>query len=61
MSDRAKTIMVTITMIILVTIVLWGYYEAHHWRQDRDERIELEVQMEMILKDNALSAPSAWK
>lgn len=41
-SDRVKTIMVTVTMVILVGGMAWGYYEAHQWRAEREEAKQVE-------------------
>lgn len=43
-SERTKTIMVTVTMVILVGGMLGGYYAAHMWRQERLEIKEIELQ-----------------
>ena len=39
-SDRTKTIIVTITMVILIGGIVLGYYSAYQWRQERREQIE---------------------
>ena len=52
-SDTAKTWMVTVTMVVLVGGVLFGYYQAYQWRQERAIQIEAEQreQMERILEE----------
>ncbi len=38
LSERTKTIIVTIVMMILVGGVLFGYYKAYTWRTERAEQ-----------------------
>jgi predicted negative regulator of RcsB-dependent stress response len=40
LSERTKTIIVTVVMTILVVGMAWGYYEAHKWRSERNEITE---------------------
>jgi len=54
-SDRTKTIMVTLTMVILVGGIGWGYYASHQWQADREDAkaaAKIEMQAESKLESN---------
>lgn len=40
-SDRTKTIIVTVVMVILIGGMALGYYSAYQWRQERAAQIEI--------------------
>ena len=40
LSERTKTIIVAVTMSLLVGGMVWGYYEAHQWRAERNTTTE---------------------
>jgi predicted negative regulator of RcsB-dependent stress response len=40
LSERTKTIIVSVIMTILFVGMFWGYYEAHQWRAERNQIIE---------------------
>ena len=53
LSDRTKTIVVTVTMTILVGGMAWGYYAGYQWKQEREAeawRIEQTIIMEGLLE-----------
>ncbi len=45
LSDRTKTIMVSVVMILLIGGMALGYYSAYQWRQERAAQIEIQIEL----------------
>lgn len=50
LSDRTKTIMVSVIMIVLVVGMGWGYYAAQQWKAEREEQKQWVLEQRVILE-----------
>ena len=51
-SETTKTVIITVTMLILVGGMGWGYYTANQWKADRADAkaaAKIEAQLESLL------------